>query len=82
MTVSFSLWKMYWTRCILALSITVEGDELVAQLGSGDTLRGGHVPLNKWSHIAVQHQSNKMVNHILQHFCCLGKHPHLTGTIC
>lgn len=56
---------MYWTKCILALSMTVEGDELVAQLGSGDTLRGGRVPLNKWSHIAVQHQNNKMVNHIL-----------------
>jgi len=45
--------------------MTVEGDELVTQIGSGDTLRGGHVPLNQWSHIAVQNQNKKMVNQIL-----------------
>ena len=47
--------------CYIALSLTIEGDELVAQFESGDTLRGGHVPLNTWSHVAIQQQSDKMV---------------------
>jgi len=49
------------SHVLLAFSVTVEGDELVTQFGSGNTLHGGHIPLNKWSHIAAQLENNQMV---------------------
>lgn len=48
-------------HCLIALSVTIEGDELVAQMSVNSTLRGGHVPLNTWAQIAVQHHGNRMV---------------------
>ena len=45
----------------VALSVTIEGDELVAQVGTNDTLRGGHVPLNTWAQIAIQQSGDKTV---------------------
>lgn len=47
-----------------SLSVTIEGDELVAQVGTNDTLHGGHVPLNTWAQIAVQQNDNKMTLYI------------------
>ena len=49
------------TSTFVALSVTIEGDELVAQVGANDTLRGGHVPLNTWAQIAIQQSGDKMV---------------------
>lgn len=45
----------------VALSVTIEGDELVTHVGTNDTLCGGHVPLNTWAHIAIQQDGDKMV---------------------
>lgn len=66
MTVSDSNSLEQWLHDLLkhhliALSVTIEGDELVIDVGTNDTLRGGSVPLNTWAQIAVQYHGNRMV---------------------
>ena len=41
--------------------MTVEGDELVTQMGTNHILRGSYVPLNTWAHIAIQQNGTEMV---------------------